>query len=90
MTFAEQIKEQAHNIEALSTLWSSLVPEASLPSNTQFGVWLDLHRVEDVLQAIKATANKYRLLKCNMTAEHMIRYCSSVANNLKTRRKAQQ
>lgn len=86
MTLTERIKEQAENIEALSTLWSSLIPSAPLPTNTQFGTWLDLHAAEDVLRAVKAAANKYNLLNGSMDEDYLVRYCSSVANSRKTKR----
>jgi len=86
MTITERILEQTQNIQALVALWRSLLPEAPCPDNAQFGTWLDLHAAEDVLKAIKVTANKYNLLKGAMDQDYMVRYCSSCANQRKTDR----
>lgn len=86
MTLIEKINQQTENIKALTMLWMNLLPAAPLPSPAQFDVWLDLHNVEDVVGAIKATANKYNQLKGKMDQDYTVRYCSACANSRKTSR----
>jgi len=85
MTILEKIKEQNETIEALKGLWASLMPGAPVPTSQQLNTWLGMHSADNLLAAIQATAKKYRILNNEMSKEWMLRYCSSVANNLKVK-----
>jgi len=88
---AEQLNQEMHqrseSTTALLTLWARTVG-AHVPAEQQIGVWLDLHPFERVVFGIRETGRKF--LRCNgtMTAEHTIRFCSSVMNSAKTRQEA--
>lgn len=82
MTTLEQLKQRDVDIEALRYQWTSLLPDLEVPEGWQFIVWLECHITETMLRAIFKTARKCRTLDRQMTFDHAIRFCSSVANSI--------
>jgi len=64
----------------LRTLWDRLL--GNLPDLVQFEVWRLVHSFEVVQHGIIKTAEKNMALHRQMDADHRLRYCSSVMNNV--------
>jgi hypothetical protein len=88
MKISEAIEERVEIVNALAKLWSVLLPETQIPNTEQFALWLSLHTPERMMLAIRSTARKRNTLGGVMSQEHMVRYCSSVANNAKRTEKS--
>jgi hypothetical protein len=86
MTASRHLTEQIALVEAMQKLWTTLMPEAWVPTAQQFMTWGDLHTSDNLIYAIKRTANKFQTLNGSMTATYLEKYCSSVANTRKRRR----
>jgi hypothetical protein len=78
-----QVQQRHEECEALKELWLSLMP-GICPDAKQFAVWLSLHPLERVVYGTNRTASKFAKLNGEMTLEHAVRFCSKVANTLKT------
>jgi hypothetical protein len=83
----QEMQQHSESTTALLTLWTKTVG-AHLPAEQQIGVWLDLHPLDRVVFGIRETGRKFLRTK-GMTAEHTIRFCSSVMNSAKTRQEEQ-
>ena len=79
----ELLKTRAEDSEALQQHWATLLPELK-PDARQFLVWLELHPLSRLVDAVTRTASKNMRLNGTMTLEHSVRFCSKVANTLKT------
>jgi hypothetical protein len=75
------VQHRIDTIHSLTELWTALLPKAPVPSNAQFNRWIGMHTSMVLLFAIETAADKYARTEPPMTGEHLIRYCSSVANN---------
>jgi hypothetical protein len=86
MTPAEQltqeVTERRAEVTALSHLWEVVLGEC--PSQQQFFVWLDLHTFDRLVRAIRETGRKQSKRQVKMDSDHLVRFCSSVANQRKT------
>jgi hypothetical protein len=82
MTF-HKIYAQTEAIKASNRLWILLLEGAPVPTNEQFGRWHSLHNARTLVEAFQTTARKFHKSNSTMTLEHLIRYCSSVANHSK-------
>jgi len=78
----KDVTEQMEQHRALCAMWNNLLPERAIDPY-QFYVWLRLHEFARVAAAIERTARKYTKLSGQMTADHLVRFCSKIANDLK-------
>lgn len=83
----QEMKQHSEATTALLTLWEKTIG-AHLPAEQQVGVWLDLHPLDRVVFGIRETGRKFLRSNGTMSAEHTIRFCSSVMNAAKTRQEA--
>lgn len=80
MELTERIDRLSSEAISLELLWQSVM-DVPCPGATQLRLWLSMHSFDTVRCAIQATARKsMRLGSHIMTAEHSIRFVSSVAN----------
>jgi hypothetical protein len=80
----QQVEQRNAEVDALTVLWQSMVT-GFCPTSQQFSVWLQLHTFERVTHAVTKTGRKFLRLDGQMDADHLVRFCSSVANEEKTR-----
>jgi hypothetical protein len=78
----EEITQRRASVLALAHLWELAIGN-DIPADGQFAVWLDLHRFEHVVHAIKETGHKQSRRTEKMSADHLVRFVSSVANKRK-------
>jgi hypothetical protein len=79
----QQLEQRRAEVEALQVMWNDLLPEYRI-SAYQLRVWLRLHPFARIVAAVEKTAKKSARLGGQMDKEYVIKFCSSVANNLKT------
>jgi hypothetical protein len=79
----QQLEQTRAEVDALTTLWNDLLPEHTI-NTWQFRLWLKLHPFARVVAAIEKAAKKSAKLDGQMDTAYAIKFCSSVANNLKT------
>ena len=79
----QQLEQRRAEVEALLALWNDVLPEHTVNPH-QLRVWLKLHPFSRVVAAIEKTAKKSAKLDGQMDKEYVIKFCSSVANGLKT------
>jgi hypothetical protein len=82
VTTPQGLLEQMEQHRALCAMWNNFLPERSIDPY-QFYVWLRLHEFSHVAEAIDRTVRKYTKVRGQMTADHLVRFCSKIANNLK-------
>lgn len=82
-----QLRARQEECAALKELWLSLMPNL-FPDDRQFLLWLGLHPFDRVVYSVRRTASKHAKLSGTMTLEHAVRFCSKVANTLKTEQEA--
>jgi hypothetical protein len=87
MTSVEQVAQRRNEVQALVHLWEIAISH-ECPSEPQFFLWLDLHSFDCVSRAIRQTARKQFNRKTPMTPDHLIRFCSTVANELEREARA--
>ena len=86
MTTPESLMQSLQNRtkehEALRLLWTSLLPKYSVPSPSQFNIWLNRYPFDFVVKGIEKTGDKYQKLLSQenreMDQDFMIRYASGV------------
>jgi hypothetical protein len=78
----KDVTEQMEQHRALNTLWNYLLPGRSIDPY-QFYIWMRLHPFSRVVDAIEKTGRKSVKLGGKMTADHLVRFCSKVANDSK-------
>ena len=71
----------------LADLWRGAV-QGECPADRQFTIWLSLHPLSRIVAAISETAWKQYKRSGGMTGEHLVRFCSRAANDLKSREAA--
>jgi hypothetical protein len=76
---AKQVMERRAEVLALAQLWQMAI-KGECPDDSQFYLWLELHPFRSVHQAIRETARKQFKRRGAMSADHLIRFCSRVAN----------
>jgi hypothetical protein len=54
----EDGKQRTQEVEALKNLWSNLLPNVKVPSDSEFGYWLHLNDLSVVWRGIEKTARK--------------------------------
>jgi hypothetical protein len=79
----QALLEQMEQHRALIAQWNYLLPGRSIDP-FQISVWQRLHPFARIVAAVEKTAKKSAQLSGRMSADHLIRFCSKVANNLKT------
>jgi hypothetical protein len=84
----QQLLEQMEQHRALIAQWNYLLPGRSIDP-FQFSVWLRLHPFARIVAAIEKTGRKSAKLAGVMSTDHLIRFCSKAANNLKTQQSLQ-
>jgi hypothetical protein len=86
MINAQQLTQEVcamrDEINALSHLWQVAI--GPCPSDQQFCTWLGLHPFERLVRAIRETARKQSKRQVKMDADHLVRFCSRMANDRKT------
>jgi len=82
-----QLQARHEECTALKELWLGLMPDLC-PEDRQFLLWLGLHPFDRVVYSVRRTASKHAKLNGTMTLEHTVRFCSKVANTLKTQDEA--
>jgi len=82
LSLYSKVQEQLEAVEALKKLWMMLLEGAPMPPNEQFGRWHNMHNSKTLIAALQITARKFQKTPA-MTLEHLVRYCSSVANQRK-------
>ncbi len=68
----------------LADLWRGAV-QGECPADRQFSLWLSMHPLTRIVGAISETGRKQQRRGGTMTAEHLVRFCSRAANDLKSR-----
>jgi hypothetical protein len=79
----QQLEQTRAEVEALTALWNDLLPQHTI-NTWQFRLWLKLHPFARVVAAVEKTGKKSTKLDGQMDSAYAIKFCSSVANNLKT------
>jgi|HubBroStandDraft_6_1064221.scaffolds.fasta_scaffold1927293_2 hypothetical protein len=77
------LKAREDNVAAILKLWAMLMPAGEMPTAFQCFLWLGLHPIERVLDAVTRTARKAQGTP-GMSLDYKIRFVSSVANRAKT------
>jgi hypothetical protein len=76
------LEERQTNVADILKLWELLMP-GEMPTPYQAFVWLSLHPIDRVLNAVTRCARKAQGTP-GMTMDYRIRFVSSVANRTKT------
>lgn len=80
---SDELNRRKQDAEQLMEFWKLMLPGEPLPDTYQFFVWVALHPVGRVADAISKVARKVRSTPA-MSLDHRVRFCSSVANRQKT------
>jgi hypothetical protein len=75
----KEVTERRLEIAALSDLWEVVVGN-HVPSQQQFNIWTELHSFEILVRSIRETGTKQAKRRGTMCADHLVRFCSQVAN----------
>ena len=75
----KELAEAREARNALVHLWEVVVGN-HVPSDQQFGIWMELHSFESLVRAVRETGAKQAKRRGTMCADHLIRFCSKVAN----------
>jgi hypothetical protein len=67
----------------LADLWRGAV-QGECPADRQFALWLSMHPLPRMVSAISETGWKQQKRNGTMTGEHLVRFCSRAANDLKS------
>jgi hypothetical protein len=78
----QEVAEVRAAIIALVQLWEISV-SGPCPDEAQFYVWLGLHQFGHIAAAIRETGVKQSKRAVKMDADHLVRFCSRVANDRK-------
>jgi hypothetical protein len=78
----QDVAESRAAIIALTQLWEISI-SGTCPDAAQFSVWLGLHQFHHVAAAIRETGMKQSKRAVKMDADHLVRFCSRVANDRK-------
>jgi hypothetical protein len=78
----QDVAESRASIVALMQLWEISV-SGPCPDAAQFSVWLGLHQFHHIAAAIRETGVKQSKRAVKMDADHLVRFCSRVANDRK-------
>jgi len=85
----EDILQEAERREkevcALRKLWSVSVGK-HIPSVVQVNTWLALHSFDAVVEGVRIAGKKFQMMDGDMTADHLVRFTSSVMNTRKASR----
>jgi hypothetical protein len=79
----QALLEQTEQHRALLALWNNLLPERSVDP-WQFSVWLRLHPFARIVVAVEKTGRKATKLGAQMDADYAVRFCSRIANDMKS------
>jgi hypothetical protein len=76
------ILEQVRRAEVLGLiqLWELCV-DGQCPTEQQFAFWLQLHTFERMVQSVREVGRKQARRRVKMDADHVVRFCSRVAND---------
>ena len=81
-TLKQALLTRKAEAEALQQQWEALFPNLKLDAR-QFLIWLELHPLSRMSEAVRVTAQKNLRLNGIMSLDHAVRYCSKVANTAK-------
>lgn len=78
----QSLQNRTKEHEALRLLWTSVLPKYSVPSPSQFNIWLNRYPFDFVVKGIEKTGDKYQKVLSQenreMDQDFMIRYASGV------------
>jgi hypothetical protein len=78
----QEVAESRAAIIALTQLWEISI-SGPCPDATQFSVWLGLHQFHNIAASIRETGRKQSKRSVKMDGDHLVRFCSRVANDRK-------
>jgi hypothetical protein len=85
----EEISQRHTAIVALVQLWEIVIDSRSCPEQSQFSLWLDLHKFEHVAFGIREAGRKQLKRGAKLEPDHLARFVSSVCNRIKRETKEQ-
>jgi hypothetical protein len=80
-----EAEQREKEVTALRKLWSVTVGK-HVPSVVQVSTWLALHNFDAVVEGVRIAGKKFQLMDGDMTADHLVRFTSSVMNFRKASR----
>lgn len=80
-----EAEQREKEVNALRKLWSVSVGK-HVPSVVQVNTWLALHSFDAVVEGVRIAGKKFQLMDGDMTANHLVRFTSSVMNTRKASR----
>jgi hypothetical protein len=83
-----EAEQREKEVTAARKLWSVTVGK-HVPSVVQVNTWLALHSFDAVIEGVRIAGRKFQLMDGDMTAEHLVRFTSSVMNFRKASRAPQ-
>lgn len=86
-TIMKEAEQREKELSALQKLWTVTVGKHT-PSVVQFNTWLCLHSLEDVVEGVRITGKKLQMMDGQMSADHLVRFTSSVMNFRKSTRES--
>jgi hypothetical protein len=81
----QEVEKREKEVTAVRKLWSVTVGK-HVPSIVQVSTWLALHSFDAVVEGVRIAGKKFQLMDGDMTADHLIRFTSSVMNTRKATR----
>lgn len=84
----DEIKALTKAKEILTEFWRQVLPEFT-PPEQQFWVWLQLHSPRTLEMAILRTAKKFQKVNGAMNGDYLVKFTSSVANNISRQESAE-
>ena len=84
-TILQEVEQREKEVTAVRKLWSVTVG-VHVPSVAQVSTWLALHNFDAVVEGVRIAGKKLQLMDGDMTADHLVRFTSSVMNFRKASR----
>ncbi len=84
-TILLEAEQREKEVTAVRKLWSVTVGQ-HVPSVVQVSTWLALHNFDAVVEGVRIAGKKFQLMDGDMTADHLVRFTSSVMNFRKASR----
>jgi hypothetical protein len=71
------------NMNAVKTVWTAMLPPATVPTDTQLLTWLNnsSHPLSRIFWAVCETSKKYKRLGCTMDTPYLFKFCCRVLND---------
>jgi hypothetical protein len=80
-----EAEQREKEVAAVRKLWAVTVGN-HVPTVVQVSTWLALHSFDAVVEGVRIAGRKFQLMDGDMTAEHLVRFTSSVMNFRKASR----